>query len=243
MPSFANHMTNPSPSLLSLRVRETIRRDPISWAASSGILLRPYQRCVASAIKESVIHHLGLTFVVIFPRQSGKNELQAHIFSWLLFRYAAKGGGIVSVSPTYIPQTANNMRRVRLSLDACIGSRGRWKSCTGLVYQLGKACLQFYSGSPQSKVVGAVADLLLSVDEAQEISTAKFDKDFDPMCASDNSIRVFWGTAWTANTLLERQRRLALRAQQADGIQRVFFFTSDDVAASFPPMAFMLTGS
>ena len=227
-------LKNTSPSLLSLRVRETIRRDPISWAASSGINLRPYQRCVAYAIKDSVIHHLGLTFVVIFPRQSGKNELQAHIFSWLLFRYAAKGGGIVSVSPTYIPQTANNMRRVRLSLDACIGSRGRWKSCTGLVYQLGKACLQFYSGSPQSKVVGATADLLLSVDEAQEISTAKFDKDFDPMSASDNSTRVFWGTAWTANTLLERQRRYALRAQELDGIQRVFFFTSDDVRRFVP---------
>jgi hypothetical protein len=54
------------------------------------------------------------------------------------------------------------------------------------------------------------------------------------MSASDNSTRVFWGTAWTANTLLERQRRLALRAQQLDGIQRLFFFTSDDVRRIVP---------
>ena len=79
------------PSPLALRVCRTIRRDPIGWASSCG-----------------------LTFVVVLPRQSGKNELQAHIFSWLLFRYAHLGGRIVSVSPTFKPQTANNMDRVRL---------------------------------------------------------------------------------------------------------------------------------
>ena len=183
-----------SPSSLSLRVRETIRHDPVSWAASSGINLRPYQRCVASAIKYSIIRHLSLIFVVIFPRQSGKNELQALIFSWLLFQFASISGGIVSISPTCIPQTANSMRRVRLSLDTCIGSRGRWKSSTGLVYGLGKACIQFFSGSPHSKVVCAVADLLLSIDEAQENNTVKFNKDFDPMTASNHATRVLWGT-------------------------------------------------
>ncbi len=54
------------------------------------------------------------------------------------------------------------------------------------------------------------------------------------MSASDNSTRVFWGTAWTANTLLERQRRLALIQQKKDGIQRVFFFTADDVRRFVP---------
>ena len=71
--------------------------------------------------------------------------------------------------------------------------------------------------------MGATADLLLSVDEAQSISIAKFDKDFDPMTASTNATRVFWGTAWTLNTLLERERRIALQAQQKDGIQRLFY--------------------
>ncbi len=215
-------------------MRQTIRRDPIGWASTCGINLRPYQRGVILAIRESVLHHLGLTFVVIFPRQSGKNELQAHLFAWLLFRYAHVGGKIVSVSPTFKPQTTNNMDRVCRSLDACLGSRGRWHSSKGYMYLLGKACVQFFSGDTQAKVVGATADLLLSVDEAQEVDPAKFDKDFDPMTASTNATRVFWGTAWTSGTLLERQRRIALQAQQKDGIQRVFFFTADDVRRLVP---------
>ena len=219
---------------LSLRVRETIRRDPIGWASSCGINLRPYQRSIALAIKESILHKLGLTFVVILPRQSGKNELQSHLFSWLLFRAAPIGGRIVSVSPTFKPQTTNNMERVSASLDSCVGARGRWRSAKGYMYVLGKACVQFFSGDPTARVVGATADLLLSVDEAQEVDPAKFDKDFDPMTASTNATRVFWGTAWTSGTLLERQRRIALQDQQKDGIQRVFFFTAEDVRRLVP---------
>jgi hypothetical protein len=219
---------------LSHRLRSTIRLHPVHWALACGITLRPYQRQIAGAIRESILHNLGLTFVVILPRQAGKNELQAHLFSWLLFRAARSGGRIVSVSPTFKPQTLNNMDRVSASLDACVGSRGLWKSSKGYMFALGRARLQFFSGDTSAKVVGATADLLLSVDEAQEISPAKFDKDFDPMTASTNATRVFWGTAWTPESLLERQRRLALHQQSTDGRQRVFFYTADDVRRLVP---------
>ncbi|MBP9675718.1 MAG: hypothetical protein KBD67_03180, partial [Anaerolineaceae bacterium] len=43
--------------------------------AASGIRLRHYQRGVLNAIFDSVLNERGLSFVVIFPRQSGKNEL------------------------------------------------------------------------------------------------------------------------------------------------------------------------
>jgi len=219
---------------LALRMRETIRRGPVAWASACHVALRPYQKQIALAIKASIIHNLGLTFVIVLPRQSGKNELQSHLFSWLLFRYAKAGGRIVSVSPTFKPQTTNNMDRVKVSLDACVGSRGLWKSSKGYLYCLGNARLQFFSGEPRAKVVGATADLLLSVDEAQSVSPAKYDKDFSPMTASTNATRVFWGTAWTSDTLLERQRRLAMQAQQKDGLQRVFFYTADDVRRLVP---------
>jgi hypothetical protein len=219
---------------LSSTIRQTIRLSPISWAAACHIHLRPYQRHIARAVKDSVVNHRGLTFVVILPRQSGKNEVQAHIFSWLLFRYSRVGGSIVSVSPTFKPQTENNMRRVASSLDACVGSRGLWKSSKGYIYTLGKATLQFFSGDPAAKVVGATASLLLSVDEAQEVSISKYDKDFSPMVASTNATRIFWGTAWTANTLLERERRAALQAEQLDGIRRVFYYTAEDVFTVLP---------
>lgn len=222
------------PSPLALRARATVRLDPIGWASSCGIDLRFYQRRIALAVKESILHNLGLTFVVILPRQSGKNELQAHLFSWLLLRAAHVGGRIVSVSPTFKPQTTNNMTRVAHSLDACVATRGNWHSSKGYMYLVGKACLQFFSGDSHARVVGATADLLLSVDEAQEVDPTKFDKDFDPMTASTNATRIFWGTAWTSGTLLERQRRSALHAQQQDNIQRLFFFTADDVRRLVP---------
>ena len=227
---------SPDPSLspLASRIRSTIRRDPIGWASSCGVNLRSYQREIALAIKESVMHKLGLTFVVILPRQSGKNELQAHLFAWMLFRHARSGGRIVSVSPTFKPQTEIAMGRVEYALNGCAGTRGRWHTRRGYIYTYGQACVQFFSGDPSARVVGATADLLLSVDEAQEVDPAKFDKDFDPMTASTNATRVFWGTAWTAGTLLERQRRSALQAQERDGWQRVFFYTAEDVLKVVP---------
>ncbi len=222
---------------LTQSLRSTIRRSPIAWAHACNKTLRPYQVQIARAIKDSILHQRGLTFVIILPRQSGKNELQAHLFAWLLYRYAGVGGRIVSVSPTFKPQTQINMARVKTSLDACLGSRGLWKSSNGYLYQLGQAQVQFFSGEPRANVLGATADLLLSIDEAQSISIAKFDKDFDPMTASTNATRLFWGTAWTADTLLERERRMALQAQQKDGIQRLFYFTADDVRALVPSYA------
>jgi len=224
-------------SPLARKIRLTIRLDPIGWASSCKINLRHYQREIALAIKDSVLNRLGLTFVVILPRQSGKNELQAHLFAWLLYRHVQVGGQIVSVSPTFKPQTINNMEKLKKSLSACIGTRGGWNSTKGCIYSFGNASVWFFSAAPGSNVVGATADLLLSVDEAQEVDPVKFDKDFDPMTASTNATRVFWGTAWTAGTLLERQRRSALQAQEQDGRRRVFFYTAEDVVKLVPAYA------
>jgi hypothetical protein len=229
-------MTPENPSLVS-SLRETLRRSPVAWARACGITLRPYQVEIALAVKDSILHHRGLTFVVVLPRQSGKNELQAHLFAWLLFRYSRLGCQIVSVSPTFKPQTTTAMLRVSRSLDTCLGTRGRWQSSKGYIYRFNKSSLQFFSGESRAKVVGATADLLLSVDEAQDVPVLKFDKDFDPMTASTNATRIFWGTAWTSNTLLERERRLALQAQQQDGIRRLFHYTADDVVRLVPPYA------
>src|SRR5512140_1143961 len=221
-------------SKLARTIRQTIRKDPAGWALMCGVKLRPYQEEIALAIKDSVIHGKGRTFVVILPRQSGKNEVQRHVFCWLMYRAAERGGTIVSVAPTFKPQTINAMERVRLSLDNNIATRGQWRSSAGFIFRFHKARLQFFSGEAKSRVVGATADLLLSVDEAQDIDPAKFDKEFDPMTASTNATRVFWGTAWTSQTLLARQAKIAREEQQRDGIQRLFFYTGDDVAAIVP---------
>ena len=82
-----------------------ILRDGSRFPELSGIHLRSYQLAVARSIAASVIDKLGLTFVVVFPRQSGKNELQAQIETYLLAIYSLTNSEIVKVSPTWKPQS------------------------------------------------------------------------------------------------------------------------------------------
>ncbi len=129
------------------------------------------------------------------------------------------------------------MDRLRLTLDGNIATRGQWRSSAGCIFRFHNGRIQFFSGAPTARVVGATADLLLSVDEAQDVDPAKFDKEFDPMTASTNATRVFWGTAWTSQTLLARQARIAREEERADGIRRVFYYTADNVAQLVPGYA------
>lgn len=198
---------------------------------TSGLKLRSYQEAVARAIVNSVLHHKGLSFVVILPRQSGKNELQAQIQAYLLTLTSDRPGEMVQVSPTWRPQTENAMHRLESVLSRNLIVKDRWEKRHGHIYQVGQARLVFLSGSPTANIVGATASLLLSVDEAQDVLIDKYDKEIAPMAASTNATRVFWGTAWTADTLLAREEKAALAQQAQDGIRRVWRLTGEQVAA------------
>lgn len=201
---------------------------------TSGLRLRRYQEAVARAIVHSVLHHKGLTLVVIFPRQSGKNELQAQVQAYLLTLLAGNRNEIVQISPTWKPQTENAMRRLEEVLTKNWLVRDRWQKHYGHIYQVGQARIVFLSGSPQANIVGATASALLSVDEAQDVQIEKFDKEIAPMAASTNATTVFWGTAWTSRTLLARELRAAEAAQLRDGVRRVFRVDAERVQAEVP---------
>jgi hypothetical protein len=157
--------------------------------------LRNYQEAAAYAIVESVIRRSGLTFVVMFPRQSGKNELQAHIESYLLTLYSKLDGEIVKVSPTWKPQSLNAMRRIeRILKRNIITQELAWSKESGYIYRIGSARIYFLSGSPTANIVGATASTLLECDEAQDVSTEKWDKEIAPMQPHQRH-RAFWGTA------------------------------------------------
>ena len=161
--------------------------------------------------------------MIIFPRQSGKNELQAQLESYLLALLSPLDAEIVKVSPTWKPQSLNAMRRLERVLSKNIITRGLdWTKEQGYIYRVGSARIFFLSGSPTANVVGATASTLLECDEAQDVLISKWDKEIAPMAASTNATRVFWGTAWTSKTLLSREMRAAMKAQKKDGIQRVF---------------------
>jgi len=203
-------------------------------AVLGGAQLRVYQQRVAQAVADSVLGQRGLSLVVMFPRQSGKNFLQAQLEVYFLVRFARVGAEIIKFSPTFEPQSLNAMRRLEAALQANWLTRDAWKKSSGNHYRFGNAHLTFLSAAPGSNVVGATAGTLLELDEAQDIEIDKYDKQIAPMAASTNATRVFWGTAWTEQTLLARELRLAEEAQARDGIRRVFRLSAEDVRKEVP---------
>ncbi len=201
-----------------------------------GLPLRPYQVEPARAILSSVLQNRGLTFAVMMCRQAGKNELSAHLEAYLLNLYQRAGGGLVKGSPTFKPQTINSILRL------CDRLQNPWNKDTyrrreGYIVELGKARVFFFSADPHSSVVGGTASVLLECDEAQDVDSMKWDKDFEPMTASTNATRVFYGTAWTSDTLLAKTITHLHDLQKRDGQRRVFSYAADEVGDVVPSYA------
>ena len=220
-------------SLVEL-LKKLLRDVALFVRCTGGIRLRNYQEAIARAVVHSVLHQQGLSFVVILPRQSGKNELQAQLQAYLLTLLSTERCEMVQVSPTWRHQTENAMHRLETVLSGNWLVKDRWEKHFGHVYQVGGARLVFLSGSPTTSIVGATANLLLSVDEAQDILSDKYDKEIAPDGCQHECHPCVWGTAWTANTLLAREEKAAGIQQEADGIQRVWRLTCDLVAAEVP---------
>jgi hypothetical protein len=219
-------------SITRARLFEDLFQFSVFCEVAGGLTLRPYQQAAGEAVLESIFGRLGLATVVILPRQSGKNELQAQLECYLLACLPNEDSEIIKVSPTFKPQTVNAMQRLeRVLAHNTVVQQIGWKKETGYAYRVGKARVIFLSAAPGANIVGATASLLLEVDEAQDVDIAKFDKDVAPMAASTNATRVFWGTAWTSQTLLAREYRAAQDLERRDGIRRVWRLTADEVGA------------
>ena len=196
---------------------------------AGAIKMRPYQLEPAEAIINSIINHRGLTFVIIISRQAGKDELLANLITYIMNLFAHREVGIVVANPTYKPQTLNFIVRLENRLKENLLTQSFWKKRSDYMRMVGKAVTSLLSGDKDANVVGAVASLLLVINEAQDITPAKFDKDFAPMTASTNATKIIVGTQWTSNTLLAREEDAARAAEKIDGMRRVFLYTSDDV--------------
>jgi hypothetical protein len=228
-----------------LAILKRLLRNPLDFAESaSGLKLRRYQEQVATAVMDSIMLHQGLTFVVMFPRQSGKNELQAQLETMilLLLNESEPTAEIVKVSPTWKPQSLNAMRRLERVLTKNLITRTMWTKESGYIYRVGSARIYFFSGSPEASIVGATASTLLEVDEAQDIEISKYDKDIAPMAASTNATRIFWGTAWSSRTLLARELDASRQAEQRDGIRRTFVIDASQVSIEVPAYGIFVNG-
>ena len=177
---------------------------------------------------ESVLEGQGRIFTVMMARQSGKNQLSAVIEAYLLT--CLLEGTIVKAAPTFTPQILNSRLRLLSLLDTPLTRKRIWTNhgyIVGLAPQADPALLRtqvgprvmFYSAGAESNVVGATADLLLEIDEAQDVSQEKFDRDFRPMAAVKNATTILYGTAWSDETLLAQQRAVNLAEEQRTGIR------------------------
>ena len=100
--------------------------DPVcALSLLNGFTPRDYQAGPIEAILRSVLEDQGRTFVVVFPRQSGKNEIQAQIEAALMIALCDDFAEIVKISPTWTPQTQNAMNRLARVI-AMSGDRLDW---------------------------------------------------------------------------------------------------------------------
>ena len=118
-----------------------------------SVNLRNYQVEAARAIVRSVIEQQGLSFVVMFPRQSGKNMLQAQLEVYLMSLLGLQGAEMVKLSPTYQPQSLNAMRRLETALQANFLTHNQWHKSAGNHYRFKNAHLTFLSAAPGSNLV------------------------------------------------------------------------------------------
>ena len=200
----------------------TAAGDVDAWARTVlGRTLRPYQREVARAVADSIRYQRGHTITVMMARQMGKNETSAILESYLLALFRDVGGAIVKAAPTLRPQAVNSRRRLIRMLDNPL-ARGAWELEDSTMLRWGAAECHFFSASPAANIVGATADILLELDEAQDLTHEKIDRDLRPMVASTNATRVYYGTAWDADNPLETQKRHNLELEARDGIRRHF---------------------
>jgi hypothetical protein len=201
---------------------------------AGGIKMRPYQLEPAAAILKSITEKRGDTIVLIISRQAGKDELLANLLTYLATLFAHREVGIVVANPTYKPQTLNALMRLENRLNGNLLTKSLWSKRADYMRIIGRTVISFLSGDASSNVVGATASLLLVINEAQDISPAKYDKDFAPMVASTNATRLIVGTVWTSDTLLAREEDAAREAEKRDGVRRVFLYTCEDVRKIVP---------
>jgi hypothetical protein len=221
--------------------RIALRLERFSLVLNS-IRLRPYQLEPFNAIWESIRNRRGDSFVLIFSRQSGKDELIANLIAFLFYRLHHHEISIVCALPTFTPQAVQAMQRLNARLSRP-WFKEKKKFFGGQYFHYGRARCTYLSAEPTANVVGATArTLLIILNEAQDIHPSVYDKKFAPMAASGNATRLFAGTSWTSDNLLARELRSARQAEKLDGRRRVFIVTGEEAGRVNPRYAVFMKG-
>lgn len=197
-----------------------------------GIPLRDYQIRPLLAVVDSILNRRGLEFLLVFPRQSGKNEAAAHLIVYLLNLFQRTGGNIVFAA------IGDGRGRGLSRLDERLQNpwnRGQWMRASSPTRRiLGNAAVVFLSSHPQAAARGETAHHLLIIDELQDQDPSHIEAVFTPMRAANNATALYMGTVrFTHDALWKKKKSLEI-AEAADGIKRVFLVSPASVSAENP---------
>lgn len=182
--------------------------DPAAWShAWQTRKLRHYQIEPARAVAAAVARRDGTHIVWYFSRQSGKDETLGQLIAFLLTRYQHAGGSIVVVAPTQVPQAAITRDRTIAALRTAAPTAKLTRIRDSYIVWIRNAEARFLS--IDGNIRGQTASLLLVGNEAQDLTTDRWDPVAAPFTASTNAPSLFVGTAWRADSLIGRERRAA----------------------------------
>ncbi|MGD8491254.1 MAG: hypothetical protein PVI68_19765, partial [Anaerolineae bacterium] len=194
--------------------------------------LRTYQLEPARAILDSVLNNRGLEFLIVFPRQAGKNEMVAQLLTYLLNLYQRTGGNMVYGA------VGDGLGMGIDRLESRLGNvwnAGHWGTKRKPTRRtLGKAAVLFLSSHPQAAARGQTAHHLLVIDEAQDQDANHIEAVFTPMRASTNATAVYIGTVKLTTDFLWTKKQELEREERRDGIRRVFLIPPEEVTAENP---------
>lgn len=197
-----------------------------------GVPLRSYQSIPLRPIIDSILNRKGHEFLLVFPRQAGKNEAIAHLLVYLLTILQRRGGQIVYGAIG--DSLGRGMSRLEERLDT-VWTAGYWrKESRPVRYRVGKAAVVFQSSHPRAASRGETAHHLLVIDEAQDQDAAHIEAVFTPMRAAHNATAVYLGTARLTSDFLWTKKRELETISAEDGIRRVFMIGPEEVAAENP---------
>ena len=202
---------------------------------SKAVLNMPlydYQLRPLTAVINSVLHGRGHEFLLVFSRQSGKNEAVAHLLVYLLNAYRRQGGNMVFAA------IGDGLGRGQTRLLERLNNpwnRHQWrKAANPTKVLLGTSSVVFISSHPQSAARGETAHHLLVIDELQDQDPLYLESTFTPMRAANNATAVYLGTVRSRYDALWRKKEELQALQAADNIQRVFWAGPDLVTAANP---------
>jgi hypothetical protein len=194
--------------------------------------LYDYQRQPLAAITNSILHRHGREYLLVFSRQSGKNEAVAHLLAYLLNLYQRQGGNIVYAAIGDALGRGQSRLIERLNNP---WNRRQWrKAANPTRIQLGRSAVVFISSHPQSYARGETAHHLLVIDELQDQDPLYLESVFTPMRAAHNATAVYLGTVRSRHDALWQKKEQLEMRQAQDNIQRVYWAGPDLVTAANP---------